>query len=1403
MKRGLRILLLFGIFAVLIFIFFVKFNMTGLVSYTPIENISTTHTYVEITTNFSNVSSMEEFIFNWDGTNYTFYNNFLVLMMNFDNRSALGENDAHVFDASINQNNGTVYGANFNSSGKYNGAFDFDGVDDYINAGNDSSLNITENITISVWINSDSPTTSLGNVSGYVKINTTTLGNEIVSGQLLGKAVCSIGDLDADGIVDVVAGVQKDADGGPDVGTAFIMFMYANGSVKSYTKINDTSLGGGLDDYGWFGASCTGLGDLNNDGINDIAVGASRDSDGASYAGAIWILFMYANGSVKSYTKINSTSLGGILEKDDYFAIDLENIGDLDGDGIIDLAVGALNDDDGKTDAGAVYILFMYANASVKSYVKINDTSLDDGLTEGDNFGSSVTDVGDLDGDGIIDLAVGAQRADDGGDGKGAVWILFMYANGSVKSYTKINDTSLGGGLDEGDYFGAGVTSLGDLDSDGVPELAIGANKDDDGASDLGAVWVAFMHSNGSVKSYTKINQTNMGGALNGIDFGTAVSNIGDLNGDGVTDLLIGSKSSDGGPKTGAVWVVFLEDGYSSIINKQDSYEIRTNHTHAKAVVNGSSLISSINSGWNYITLTSNTTHKSLYINGVLSLTTSSGTLAPNIYPVYIGKYFNGTIDEPRIWNKSLSASEISQLYKSNLYKINDTAWSFYSNQKGLRDGTYNYSFFLKDSFGVIQSSLGQVIIDYLMNDVFMTAVTANSILISTIFKTNVDTYIEYGTSSGNYIYNSTIYTDQTANESIEITLNNLNQSTRYYFRVRVRENATGGDYIAFDEHNFITQRRKGESFTFAHITDTHLGKDLLPFFYNSYYVGIINNITNLIAGSGADFVIDTGDTGQTHVASYSPTYNAQNQSDADARYSLVRNYYENISLPIYLSLGNHDAENGWGVYGTNGHSEELYNWSLNARLKYWPAPTNQTYNYGGGPYENYYAFDWGDATFIILDSYRYNTIAPVTGDDWVLGQEQMNWLETTLSNSDKKWKFIFTHHILGGYDPDTGHGYNYGDGGGNYSWKGDQANINHLMEQYNAQIFFYGHVHRFVHDWANWSDFGRENYVNYVTSGGGSWKGDFECGSGKREEIYQAGDCNRGYTKVDVTPYNTTFSFINWSNNAVLYSYTINNTAPYVSLVSPANKATTSSKNLVFRYTDAEYDNGKNCNLYVDGVQKVSQHGTTSGVDTTFTISDLSEGTHNWYVNCSDGALSGVSGIQTFTYSIDRGSSSTYSPSSSQLKEGYSKLLRKNQKVQMSINEQTSTAVIKSVDSDNKKVEVEIEEINERFELSENEIQKIDLDDDGYYDLQISVKGFGAEGYVELEFKEIHEEVPASEQEGQEPPSKTEFKIKNWMWVVGSGIVLGLILIYWKRKIIKKFFKNKISHLKPFHNKF
>merc|ERR1712185_73848 len=106
-------------------------------------------------------------------------------------------------------------------------------------------------------------------------------------------------------------------------------------------------------------------------------------------------------------------------------------MGDLDGDGVSDIAVGALYDDDGGTDCGAVYILFMATDGNVKSAQKISNWGSSHfnqfySLGASDYFGTSVASMGDLDGDGVIDLVVGAAYDDDVSSDSGAVYILYL-----------------------------------------------------------------------------------------------------------------------------------------------------------------------------------------------------------------------------------------------------------------------------------------------------------------------------------------------------------------------------------------------------------------------------------------------------------------------------------------------------------------------------------------------------------------------------------------------------------------------------------------------------------------------------------------------------------------------------------------------------------------------------------------------------------------------------------------------------------------------------------------------------------------------------------------------------------------------------------------------------------------
>ncbi len=366
------------------------------------------------------------------------------------------------------------------------------------------------------------------------------------------------------------------------------------GTVLGEQKISQTTGGftGPLNNFDFFGSSITSLGDLDGAGpsATAVAVGAPLDDDGAASAGAVWVLFLDAGGSVLSESKISATAGGftGLLDANDNFGSSLAGLGDINGDGTVELAVGSPRDDDSLPpntaggDRGAVYILSLTPTGAVASHVKISASVGDFGgvLDSLDRFGSAVGAAGDIDGDGRVDLVVGAELDDDGGTGRGAAWVLFLDTDGIVLSEQKISglDGGFTGVLDDNDGFGSAVVGIGDLDGNGTPDLAVAARNDDDGSDALanfGAVWILFLNGDGTVATHQKISNTD--GAFTGIldrgdTLGYSLVAIGDIDGDAVTELAVGTANDDdGGTDTGAVWILFMNTDGTVALNRKIS----------------------------------------------------------------------------------------------------------------------------------------------------------------------------------------------------------------------------------------------------------------------------------------------------------------------------------------------------------------------------------------------------------------------------------------------------------------------------------------------------------------------------------------------------------------------------------------------------------------------------------------------------------------------------------------------------------------------------------------------------------------------------------------------------------------------------------------------------------------
>lgn len=251
--------------------------------------------------------------------------------------------------------------------------------------------------------------------------------------------------------------------------------------------------------------------------------------------------------------------------------------GDVNGDGVDDLIIGAPGAPHGSDYDGHSYVVFGGAGAGVGGSLDL--ASLDgsngfalNGVTRGDYSGWSVSAAGDVNGDGIDDVIVGAFKAGPGGrTDAGQSYVIFggaaVGASGSVDLASLDGSSGFAlNGVASGDHSGHKVSGAGDVNADGVDDLIIGARyADPNGNSKAGQSYVVF--GGAAVGAGGSIDLASLDGssgfALNGVaagdESGYSVNAAGDVNGDGIDDLIIGALRADpnGKSKAGQSYVVF------------------------------------------------------------------------------------------------------------------------------------------------------------------------------------------------------------------------------------------------------------------------------------------------------------------------------------------------------------------------------------------------------------------------------------------------------------------------------------------------------------------------------------------------------------------------------------------------------------------------------------------------------------------------------------------------------------------------------------------------------------------------------------------------------------------------------------------------------------------------------
>jgi 3',5'-cyclic AMP phosphodiesterase CpdA len=320
-----------------------------------------------------------------------------------------------------------------------------------------------------------------------------------------------------------------------------------------------------------------------------------------------------------------------------------------------------------------------------------------------------------------------------------------------------------------------------------------------------------------------------------------------------------------------------------------------------------------------------------------------------------------------------------------------------------------------------------------------------------------------------------------------------------------------------------ITQRPPGEAFTFALITDSHIGANLR--YTNQGDPNVLAAVSTEVSAAAPDFIVHLGDMLDFHEYGFNdppPTGSVTRSAYLNYRSLLGHSIGHAAHFP---TIGNWEGENGTYT------AEEIAR-SMQQRWLYLPAPGPATYPEGGSPNQDYYAFTWGDALFIVLNVMTYTTTEHLLGtypglpDDWTLGAEQLAWLRDTLANATAKWRFLHIHHPVGG---EAGNEVNsaYGRGGGRAAYVGEQAEVHQLMLQYGAQIFFYGHDHVFT-------DMTVDG-IHYTLPGdaGAIWRfSPYETG-------YEQSWLEYGWTRVDVSPERVHVQFIKMGDG-ILYEYTL-----------------------------------------------------------------------------------------------------------------------------------------------------------------------------------------------------------------------------------------------------------------------
>ncbi|QSJ15475.1 FG-GAP repeat protein [Nostoc sp. UHCC 0702] len=450
---------------------------------------------------------------------------------------------------------------------------------------NASDGSVTNTATVTLTINGVNDAPKVVSVFNLSSLNGSNgfLINSINVFDSLGSSVSSAGDINGDGFDDLIIGAPgADPNGQNYAGSSYVVFGSSSGFGASLNLLSLNGSNGfvinGINSGDFSGGSVSSAGDINGDGFDDLIIGAVTASPNGQFrAGSSYVVFGSSSGFAASLNLLSLNGSNGFvingINRYDYSGSSVSSAGDINGDGIDDLIIGAPR-------ARSSYVVFG-SSSGFAANLNLSDLNGSNGFVINVS-GSSVSNAGDINGDGIDDVIIGAPFADPNGQyNAGSSYVVFGSSSGFGASLNLLSLNGSNGfvinGIDAYDASGSSVSNTGDINGDGIDDLIIGAlGGDPNGQNYAGSSYVVFGSSSGFAASLnlSDLNGSN-GFVINGINRGnfsgfSSISGAGDINGDGINDLIIGASAGNpnGQGGAGSSYVVFgSSSGFAASFN--------------------------------------------------------------------------------------------------------------------------------------------------------------------------------------------------------------------------------------------------------------------------------------------------------------------------------------------------------------------------------------------------------------------------------------------------------------------------------------------------------------------------------------------------------------------------------------------------------------------------------------------------------------------------------------------------------------------------------------------------------------------------------------------------------------------------------------------------------------------